>query len=323
MRYTIFISVTIMITLAGCGTTNTITPSTTSSRDTSLPTESIDTAAFLPVIDPDLPVITRCAVSGDVEESVPAGEIDWSGNIVRATGTGVLDIDNPNTAQARLMAERAAVVVAQRNLLEALQGVRVDSETRVENFMTDYDVIYTRVEGMVRNARQVGPARYDSLAGIVEVELEMEIHSPQGLSGALSSVLGYPEVTDVSMSSQTREFLDQYSALVLDGSQAGLQPSMYPKIYDANGTLLLDTANYAQYLGSGGQTAMQFISDIDQILSLPAFAQSPLVLQVRQVAGQFGTDIVLGEADSGMLGWLKDGLPLLMGAGRFLLNVLK
>jgi len=273
--------------------------------------------------EPDLPAMApQCAIPGDVEESVPGGMIDWSGNMVRATGTGVMDISNPNTAQARLMAERAAVVVAQRNLLETLQGVRVDSETRVENFMTDYDVIYTRVEGMVRNARQVGPARYDSLAGIIEVELEMQIHSPQGLSGALASALSNPEITAVSMSPQTREFLDQYSALVFDGSQAGLQPSMYPKIYDANGNLLLDTANYAQYLGSGGQTAMQFISDLDQILSLPAFAQSPLVLQVRQVTGQFGTDIVLGEAESDTIGWLKEGLPLLMGAGRFLLNVL-
>jgi glycine cleavage system pyridoxal-binding protein P len=95
---------------------------------------------------------------------------------------------------------------------------------------------------------------------------------------------------------------------------------MYPKIYDADGNLLLDTRNYANYLGSGGQTAMQFISDLDRILSLPEFAQSPLVLEVLQVTGQFGSDIVLGEADSGTLGWLKDGL--LMGAGRFLLNVL-
>ncbi len=323
MRNAIFISVTIIITLNGCGTTTTTTLEATSIQDVSTSTELLETAAPDAVVEPDISVIAPpCAIPGDVEESVPGGEIDWSGNMVRATGTGVLDTDNPNTAQARLMAERAAVVVAQRNLLETLQGVRVDSETRVENFMTDYDVIYTRVEGIVRNARQVGPARYDSLAGIVEVELEMAIHSPQGLSGALSSVLGNPGITAVSMSPQTREFLDQYSALVFDGSQAGLQPSMYPKIYDANGNLLLDTRNYANYLGSGGQTAMQFISDLDRILSLPEFAQSPLVLEVLQVTGQFGSDIVLGESDSGTLGWLAEGLPLLMGAGRFLLNVL-
>ncbi len=327
MRNTITISLSIIITLTGCGTATTTTDAANSTRvltavSESIVSESVETTESV-LAELNLPVMEpQGTFSGSVEESVPGGEIDWSGNTVRATGTGVLDIGNPNMAQARLMAERAAVVVAQRNLLEAIQGIRVDSETRVENFMTDYDVIYTRVEGIVRNARQVGPARYDSVTGTVEVELEMEIHSSQGLSGALSSVLGNPEISAVSMSSQTREFLDQYSALVFDGSQAGLQPSMYPKIYDSNGNLLLDTRNYAEYLGSGGQTAMQFISDLDQILSLPAFAQSPLVLEVRQVTGQFGTDIVLGEAGSSTLGWLKEGLPFLMGAGRFLLNVL-
>ncbi|MCK4806189.1 MAG: hypothetical protein KAT09_01010 [Candidatus Aegiribacteria sp.] len=328
MRDSILVSLSIIITLTGCGTATTTTDTATSDRvftavSESVVSESVETATSISLAELDLSVMApRCAIPGDVEESVPGGEIDWSGNTVRSTGTGVLDIGNANTAQARLMAERAAVVVAQRNLLETVQGIRVDSETRVENFMTDYDVIYTRVEGIVRNARQVGPARYDSVAGIVEVELEMDIHSPQGISGALSSVLGNPETSTVSMSPQTREFLSQYSALVFDGSQAGLQPSMYPRIYDANGNLLLDTRNYAAYLGSGGQTAMQFISDLDQILSQPAFAQSPLVLQVRQITGQFGTDIVLGEADSDKLDWLKEGLPFLMGAGRFLLNVL-
>ncbi len=188
--------------------------------------------------------------------------------------------------------------------------------------MTDYDVIYTRVQGIVRNARQVGSARYDSVTGVVEVELEMEIHSPQGLSGALSAALGGSDISTASMSPQTREFLEQYSGLIIDGAQAGLQPSMYPKIYDENGVLLLDTKNYASCLGSGGQGAMQFISDLDRILDQPEFAQSPLVLNVRRITGQLGSDIILSNTDSGKLGWLKDGLPFLLSAGRFLLRVI-
>jgi hypothetical protein len=326
MKKAYSIPLSIMIILTACGTTTT---TATEDQVVTEVSESIEselsaqTAVLVPSAELVFPApIPQCAIPGDVEETVAGGEIDWSGNTVRATGTGVLDPDNPNKAQAKLMAERAAVVVAQRNLLETVQGVRVDSETRVENFMTDYDVIYTRVEGIVRNTRQLGPARYDSLAGIVEVELEMKIHSPQGLSGALSTALGGTEMNAVSMSPQTREFLEQYSALVFDGSQAGLQPSMYPKIYDSNSNLLLDTKDYASYLGSSGQTAMQFISDLDQILSQPVFAQSPLVVNVRQVTGQFGTDIVLGQEESSTLGWLKTGLPFLMTAGRFLLNVL-
>ena len=53
------------------------------------------------------------------------------------------------------MAERAAFVVALRNLLEIVKGVRVDSESVVENFMVKSDVIRTRVDGIVKGARIV------------------------------------------------------------------------------------------------------------------------------------------------------------------------
>ncbi len=316
MKFVLLFAILIPLLLSGCGTAVT--------RETPVLSTSVETVLTNTVIPEELmsfPIHEPIAVDGDVAEVTPSGEIDWSGNTVRATGTGVLDSNNPNIAQARLMAERAAVVVAQRNLLETVQGVRVNSETRVENFMTDYDVIYTRVEGIVRNAKQLGPAVYDEAAGTVKVGLEMEIHSPQGLSGAIATALGTPQITSAPLSPQTRDFLQQYSALVFDGSQAGLTPSMYPKIYDINGNLLLDTSDYSQYLGSAGHTAMQFISDINQILSQPAFANNPLVINVRSVAGQFSSDIVLGQEESDSLNWLKVGLPYLLSAGKFLLNV--
>jgi hypothetical protein len=262
-------------------------------------------------------------ISGDVVERFPSGEVDWSDNMVRATGSGVVDMANPNRGQARLMAERAAVVVAQRNLLEIVEGVRVNSETRVVNFMTDYDVVHTRVEGLVRNARQVGPARFDEELGIVEVDLEMELHNPQGLSGALGSALSDNQIDPQSLSPQVRDFLRQYSGLVIDGGQTGLAPSMFPRIFDENGNLLLDTSQYASMLGAGGGMALQFVSDLEGLLGQAGMPGSPLVLQAVQAAGQFGSDIVLSVQDAGRGGGiLKDALPFLLGAGRFLMKVL-
>jgi len=224
-------------------------------------------------------------------------------------------------AQARLMAERAAVVVAQRNLLEIVKGVRVDSDTRVQNFMTDYDVVYSRVSGVVKGARQLGPAKYDSLAGTVEVELEVELYGDSSVADALIPALGASGV-QAGMSPQVRSFLEQYSGLIFDGGAAGVKPAMFPKIYDEDGNLLLDTRQYAAYLGTGGQAALQFISDLDRVLARPEFAKSPLVLKVKKVTGLLGADIVLGRQDAGKLKWLKDGFKYLVGAGRFLLKVL-
>lgn len=270
--------------------------------------------------------LPRMAEPGDVMEPVPGGEVDWSSKTVRARGSGVVDPGAKNKTQARLMAERAAVVVAQRNLLEIIKGVRVDSETRVENFMTDYDVVYSRVEGHVKGARQLGPAKYDEAAGLVEVELEIDLYGGEGVSDALVPVLGTPgaggDLSAASVPPRVREFLQQYSGLVFDGGEAGLKPAMYPKIYDGSGNLLLDTKDYAGYIGQGGQFAMQFISDLDRVLAAPQLAGNPLVLKVRQVTGKLGADIILGSGDADKLKWLKDGFKILLGAGRLLLKVL-
>lgn len=109
--------------------------------------------------------------ASDAVETTASGYINWTLGEVSATGIGAPPALSANPAQARAMAERAAFVVALRNLLEAVKGVRVDSETVVENFMTKSDVIKTRVDGIVRGAR-IAKTSYLS-DGSVEVVVTM------------------------------------------------------------------------------------------------------------------------------------------------------
>ncbi|MCX6840762.1 MAG: hypothetical protein NTX53_00465 [candidate division WOR-3 bacterium] len=262
---------------------------------------------------------------GPVEELLPGGAIDWSGKTVRAKGTGVLDPGNMDKAQARLMAERAATVVAQRNLIEIIKDVRIDSDSRVQNFMTDYDVVYQRVDSIVKGAHPLGPAKYDSIAGTVDVELECDLYGAGGVEDALTPILA-PNATgsDVNasnLSPQAREFLGRYSGLTFDGGNTGLKPALFPKIYDENGTLLLDTREYLQYAGQPGAYAVQFVGALDQVLARPEFAKQPLVLKVKEARGKLGADIVLGHGDVNKIKWLKDGFKFLMDAGRILVKL--
>ncbi len=100
-------------------------------------------------------VSAQTANPGDAIETTSAGQINWTTGEVYATGIGVPPAQAANAAQARAMAQRAAFVVAIRNLLETVKGVRVDSQTVVENFMVKSDVIRTRVDGIVKGARIV------------------------------------------------------------------------------------------------------------------------------------------------------------------------
>ncbi len=104
------------------------------------------------------PIVTAVAaaqggISGDALENVGQGSINWTSGEILATGIGAPPSGALNAAQARAMAVRAATVVAYRNLLEIVKGVRVDSESVIENFMVKSDVIRTRVTGVVRGAR--------------------------------------------------------------------------------------------------------------------------------------------------------------------------
>lgn len=111
--------------------------------------------------------------SSDAIETVGQGTINWTIGEVYATGIGAPPANAVNPGQARAMAERAAMVVALRNLLETVKGVRVDSETVVEDFVTKTDIIRTRVDGIVRGAM---PVKKQYLSdGSVEITVSMRM----------------------------------------------------------------------------------------------------------------------------------------------------
>jgi len=59
------------------------------------------------------------------------------------------------TARGRLTTERAAQTVADRNLLETIKGVMIDSQTTVEDFAMKDDRATNRVQGIIRGAETV------------------------------------------------------------------------------------------------------------------------------------------------------------------------
>ena len=93
---------------------------------------------------------------------------------IQVTGTGVYP-DNPNfsIAQKRKMAERAATVDGYRKLLEQIAGVIVDSETTMQNYIVENDTVKTKVNGIVRGAKQVEIRHFDE--GSAEVDLQITL----------------------------------------------------------------------------------------------------------------------------------------------------
>ncbi len=116
-----------------------------------------------------------CAQPREVIEQVGSGVINWSQGIILAKGSGSPPKDSRNIAQARLMTERAALTDARRNLLEVLKGVRVDSSTRVENFVTKDDQIRLQAEGFIQGSVEVRRFRKYLSDGAIEVTVAIDL----------------------------------------------------------------------------------------------------------------------------------------------------
>lgn len=112
------------------------------------------------------------ASAKDVIESLPGGAINWTEGYVYADGYGTASPDIKLNAQRRLLSRRAAVVDAQRNLLEITKGVRLTSMTKVSDMMVANDTTATRVRGVVQGA-QIVKENYQN--DIYSVEMRMPV----------------------------------------------------------------------------------------------------------------------------------------------------
>ena len=194
------------------------------------------------------------------------GQVNWTKQFVEAKGQAVIDAERfKNAAQARAMASRGAVVVAQRNLLEIVKGVNVVGETTVQDMATTSDYIYTRVEGLVKGAMQVGEAR--EVNGMMEVTLKMPLYGKEGVSAAIGEgdiqmahkKMGLSTSADVAETESSpagEESVDGSKPVVFTFKGQKIDPSMFPVIVDEKGDVKLDfskiyntqTGKFPQYM---------------------------------------------------------------------------
>lgn len=241
----------------------------------------------------------------DVETSVgSSGKIDWSTGVITAVGIGAPPAQPANAAQARAMAERAAQVVAYRNLLEAVKGVRIDSTTTVENFMVTSDVVRTQVSGFVQGA-MVMDKKYMS-DGSVEVTVGMK------LTGALADTL-LPKTTPsppTGIVTTPGAAGQAFTGLIIDARGLGVRPAMAPKVVNEDGKEVYGSAwinrDWAVREGMAG-----YLRDPLQAQQNPRVTDKPLTVKAIKATGEARVDLVISNADASMIHGASQNLSFL------------
>jgi hypothetical protein len=254
--------------------------------------------------------------SAPIVKEKPNGKVNWTQQFVEARGQAVIDtVKFKNIAQAKAMATRGAVVVAQRNLLEMVKGVNVVGETTVQDMITMNDYVYTRVEGVVKGAQQVGGAR--EMDGMMEVTLRMPIYGETGIAGTFGDnelmmarkKMGLMEASAMLDETATgSEVVDGSKPFVFNFKGQLLDPSMFPVVVDDKGGVKLDfskwydakTGKFPQYLQLGKEVMndVGFQKGVDIIdlvqnskgqFTLPQNSQKKVVWQkIGNVAQKIG-----------------------------------
>lgn len=207
--------------------------------------------------------------SKPVTQKVTNGSVNWTQQYIEAKGQSVIDtVRFKNKAQAKAMATRGAVVVAQRNLLEIIKGVNIVGETTVEDMITTSDKISSRIEGVVKGATQVGNAVV--VDGLVEVTMRIPMYSANGLAPVLADSLekiiaketgasSGPATTPTEASTvdTSKKSSSPVTANVPDAgidltkkpfvfnlNGKKLDPALFPIITDSTGNLVLDLSKF-------------------------------------------------------------------------------
>ena len=95
-------------------------------------------------------LLLLCALPSYSNE-LPTGVL-WEQDRVIALGQGVVPDPSKGTAGGQLLAKRAAMVDLQRNLLEFVQGVRIQSTTTMVDFMVK-DRVVSSVQGAIKGVQ--------------------------------------------------------------------------------------------------------------------------------------------------------------------------
>lgn len=166
-------------------------------------------------------LFVRSLWADEVVDQRSNGVVNWTQGTVSAIGYGVAPEDAP-TVKKRLLARRAAQLDAYRNLAEMVNGVRVTSETIVQQMVAQSDTVKTTLETLIKGAVMTSDHYQNEVA---TVTLTMS------LDGRFIQAIAPSAVTTNTVRSQAADVYSDLLAIM------PAMPSVFGKAYASENTV--------------------------------------------------------------------------------------
>lgn len=255
------------------------------------------------------------------------GCVDWTQGWIQVTGYGIPPDNATTEAQGKGLARRAAIMDAQRGLLEVIQGIQVDAHSTMLNLMAN-DAVRTAVSGTLQYAQTIeGSDKWtvpekrflfffkrpgDWREGEYQIKLQYN------LDQLLLCV--YPEGNAINIGGESSEAQAcDYTGVVIDARGLGIQPSLFIKLVDPQGNLAAE-AVAAAYVPSAGYKLSIPDASVEIAKNDPRVGDNPLEIKALGLAN-IPYCIIISEADAAQIKNIASATSILMKGGGSVLVV--
>lgn len=260
------------------------------------------------------------SVQVSVQQNVK-GTVNWEKGTaadVEAIGLGLPPANMPG-ARGTILARRAAVVDAYRQLAEVIAGVQLDADTTMRDLTIESDIVRTKVQALIKGAHiieerankdgsysvKIGLPLYGagSVAAVAVPEIKtQEYVTPEvkttepALSEAEENVASEAKVSEptvppvvasvptINNSTKAQAQGQSYTGVIVDASGLGLEGTFSPLIYDASGRTIYGMRNVdKEYAISHGM--VEYSNDLQASISNSRAGAKPLVVKAISVKG--------------------------------------
>lgn len=231
-----------------------------------------------------------------VIEKVGMANVDWTEGVIQVTGVGTAP-DRGSVSQKRLTAERAAVADAYRQLAEVVQGVRVNAERMIKDYMADSVVVKTQVNALIKGAQKTD--RRFLADGSIEIDMILPVYGQSSLNEVVQPQKKVIPPPPVEL--EPTEITEDYTGLIVDCRGLGLEPAMSPAINSkAGGEIYIGNqpVDPAFVIREGIVSYHKSLNDAKQGSRV---GKNPLIVKGIAVSGNFKTDVMISEKDTRLI----------------------